>query len=178
MPFPLDSQCEEHYFPNCLKLSREARSVITSESSLACLPGSTMPTEFDHRAKGNFLTIRSDSKVFRICAVVSPKPQMKQCSLSYRIHLNGCLIEEYIYFHVHVLQTEHLFIADAFIFEEDGWLEQGNEISFEFSDVIECGVRIMAFETDASSSEQDDDGNLSDGSDASSSEQDDDEISL
>ncbi|KFK40483.1 hypothetical protein AALP_AA2G001700 [Arabis alpina] len=180
--FPLDSQIQELSFTNCYGLNQEAEGVITSQSSMACLLGWTIPADFDHRAEGNFLTIRSDIDSFRIFAVVSPKQDIEDCELVCRIRLNGCPIEEEIVYHVSPLDIEHLFIYEAFLSENDGWIEQNNEISFDFStssnmDVTECGVRIMACETDASNSEQDDDDEiLSDGSYSSNSEQEDDAI--
>ncbi|KFK40485.1 hypothetical protein AALP_AA2G002000 [Arabis alpina] len=66
------------------------------------------------------------------------------------IRFNGCSIEgEFVYPVVYGPRTEHLFISYAGFLEKDGWLEQDNEVSFEFStssmdiDVIECGVRIL-----------------------------------
>ncbi|KFK40486.1 hypothetical protein AALP_AA2G002100, partial [Arabis alpina] len=129
MVFPLDSQIEELYFPNCFKLTPAARRVITLQASPACLPGRTMHAEFVHRAKGNVLTIRSDFNNFRICAVVSPKELMEVCTLSCLIRLNGCPIEGELVYHVYVLKREHLFTSYASISVEDGWLEQDNEYS-------------------------------------------------
>ncbi|CAL9237527.1 unnamed protein product [Arabidopsis halleri] len=155
--FSSESQIRKLYFFNCFKLCREARREIAELPSLACLPGRTVPAQFDHQALGNSLTIRSDHKEFRVCAVVSPKQKMEEeCELSCRIHLNGCLIVSGIVHNVYRITTKHLFISDCNILEEDGCLEQDNEISFEFItssediDVIECGVRILTFETDES----------------------------
>lgn len=62
-------------FPNCYKLGQEARRVVTHQSFTVSLPGRNIPAEYVHRAIGNFLTIRSDFKEFRICVVVSPKQE-------------------------------------------------------------------------------------------------------
>ena len=80
------------------------------------------------------------------------------------------------------IRAEHLFIFPYELLDKEGWLEQNNEILFQFStssrniDVIECGVQILTnktgrkrstCETCESVSEQvckgDDDESLSDG---------------
>ncbi|KAH0898988.1 hypothetical protein HID58_048556 [Brassica napus] len=75
--FPFGSQIDELYFPNCFKLDGEARRVITQQSFRTYLAGKEIPAEFDHRAIGNTLTLRSDSYGFRICVLVSPKQYTK-----------------------------------------------------------------------------------------------------
>ncbi|KAH0857372.1 hypothetical protein HID58_085633, partial [Brassica napus] len=85
----------------CFNLSQEARKSIIQRSFLdgrkyvgtrptngwarlpgwACLPGNEVPAEFNHRAKGNSLTILPESSdkplyasaIFKICVVISPK---------------------------------------------------------------------------------------------------------
>ncbi|CAH8360882.1 unnamed protein product [Eruca vesicaria subsp. sativa] len=152
--FPNDSQIEELYFPNCFKLSGEALRVITQQPFLeiACLPGCEIPAEFDHRARGNSLTITSSLGRFRVCLVVTPKPHTKVgnvdllCSMS----LNGYPITENSVTKLPYIRGEHLFILPYELLDEDGWLEQDNEILFNFSTssqnvyVTGCGVQILS----------------------------------
>ncbi|KAG7587728.1 AAA+ ATPase domain [Arabidopsis suecica] len=148
---PFDSLFEYLHFPECFKLGHEARRVIIQQSLLACLPGSIIPAEFDHRAIGNSLTIRSNFKEFRMCVVVSPRKLMNG-PLFCRIHINGFPLDENIvqYFYI---RTAHLCISHTELLDKYGWLEQDNEISFEFStsshevDIIECGVQILMDKT-------------------------------
>ncbi|KAF2566116.1 hypothetical protein F2Q68_00025831 [Brassica cretica] len=113
-------------FPNCYKLGQEARRVVTHQSFTVSLPGRYIPAEYVHRAIGNFLTIRSDFKEFRICVVVSPKQET-------------------------VNSEKNIWcIRRCNLLDKKEWLKQNNEISFEFStaskniDVTECGVQILA----------------------------------
>lgn len=128
--------------------------MITHQSFTASLPGRNIPAEYVHRAIGNFLTIRSDFKEFRICVVVSPKQESEDSGkLLYRIFINGFHDDVNIICDVSKFREEHLCIRRCTLLDKEGWLEQNNEISFEFStaskniDVIECGVQILAEET-------------------------------
>ncbi|KAJ4902599.1 hypothetical protein Rs2_16550 [Raphanus sativus] len=92
-PFPFGSQIVDLSFPDCSRLGREARRVITQQSSRVCLPGRDIPAEFHHRAIGNFLTIYSDAYLFKLCAVVSPKQVSVEdhgIELLCHILINGC----------------------------------------------------------------------------------------
>ncbi|KAL0890308.1 hypothetical protein Bca101_014291 [Brassica carinata] len=152
LPFSFASPILFLYFPNCFKLGQEARRAITQESDsmMACLPGRKIPVEFDHRAVGNSLSIRSDFNRFMVSVVVYPKHNIQGCvHLTCHIRINGYPIDENIALHLFNIQTEHLFITQPNLLEAYGWLEQNNEILFEFSttsqviDIIECGVRIL-----------------------------------
>ncbi|KAF3538360.1 hypothetical protein F2Q69_00023610 [Brassica cretica] len=135
--FPFGSQIDELYFPNCFKLDGEARRVITQQSFRTYLAGKEIPAEFDHRAIGNTLTLRSDSYGFRICVLVSPKQYTK---IAYLMILCRIRVGRFI-----------------LLEEEMGWLGLDNEISFEFSTtsgdlkIIECGGQILAGKSDGSS---------------------------
>ncbi|XP_019085241.1 PREDICTED: disease resistance protein RML1A [Camelina sativa] len=153
--FPIDSLIELAYLPNSFQLGQEAQRAIIKQSgsAKACLPGRNIPAEFNHPAIRNSLTIRSNFYGFRICVVVSPKQQMEEAhsALLCRIHLNGSLVDKNIVHDLPYLQTEHLFIFQSELFDKDGWLEQDNEILFEFSttpqdiNIIECGVQILTY---------------------------------
>lgn len=165
LSLPIDSTFLYLSFPNCFKLSREARRLITLQSLKILLPGRTVPAEFHHRAIGNFLTIRSDFSGFRICAVISPKQQIKKSyfDLSCHIRIIGYPIDEEIFHQMRVMQKEHIFITRSKLLDKVGWFEVEDEILIEFSitspdiDIIECGVQILRCESD-------DDENLSNGS--------------
>ncbi|XP_018513710.2 disease resistance protein RML1B [Brassica rapa] len=154
VPFSFDSTIEILSFPNCFKLGREARRVITTIALHAFLPGSKMPAEFDHRAIGNSLIIRSDFKRFRICVVISLKEKMEKDvpKLLCRIGINDCYVEKLLLQGPPRLETEHMLISSFDLLDKDGWLQQDNEISFEFSatylEIIECGVQILVDKTD------------------------------
>ncbi|KAL1225326.1 Disease resistance protein RML1B [Cardamine amara subsp. amara] len=178
---PFDSLFEYLRFRNCRNLGQEARRIIIQQSLRSHLPGRKVPDVFDHRAMGHSLSIHSDFYRFRICAVVSPKRPMKRADRDFRlspllcsIRLNGFPLDEKtvedLFFHV-----EYLCIFHIYLLGKDGWLEQDNEILFEFStsaknfDIIECGVQILTDRSGSckSKSEQvseDDDENISDGS--------------
>ncbi|KAG5410880.1 hypothetical protein IGI04_007199 [Brassica rapa subsp. trilocularis] len=158
--FPFDSQIDELYFPNCFKLDGEARRVITQQSFRTYLAGKEIPAEFDHRAIGNTLTLRSDSYGFRICVLVSPKQYTKIAYLMIlcRIRVGRfVLLEEEMGRKFIVILAEHLCIYQPKLLGGEGWLGLDNEISFEFSTtsedlkIIECGVQILADKTDGSS---------------------------
>ncbi|XP_010430483.1 PREDICTED: disease resistance protein RML1A-like isoform X2 [Camelina sativa] len=157
--FTIDSPIVGFNFPNCLNLGEEARRVIIQKAGQvrAFLPGRKVPAEFLHRAIGNSLTIRSSfCSIFRICLVVSPTVEMKEeyVALLCRIRINGCPNEDNL-FKAQVLkvQAEHLLILHIELLEEDGWLEQDNEVLFKFMtssqelDIIECGIQILTDET-------------------------------
>ncbi|CAA7034485.1 unnamed protein product [Microthlaspi erraticum] len=156
--FHIDSGIEDLNFPNCFKLGQEARRVITQQTfcKIACLPGKEMPAEFDHRALGSFLTIPSVFYRFRVCLLVTPKPHTYGgfVSVMCRTSLNGCLIAEEMIESLSCIRREHLFIFPYELFEEDGWLEQDNEVLFQFSvssdqlEIVECGVQILTTDDD------------------------------
>ncbi|KFK38031.1 hypothetical protein AALP_AA3G061400 [Arabis alpina] len=187
MPFPFDSRIKDMQFLNCFRLGGEARKIITQQSYQACLPGRTMPAEFNHRAIGNSLTIRSGFSRFSICLVLSPKPPTKVsfdgllCRI--RIRINGCPADGKITrVNISYMGAQHIFIFPYEFFgkDKDGWLEsEDNKISFKFItastdvDVIECGVRILTNKTgwtyesccsEQASEDKDDNESLYDGS--------------
>ncbi|CAN6971055.1 unnamed protein product [Brassica rapa subsp. trilocularis] len=114
-----------------------------------------MPAEFDgHRSFGSSLTIRPAICKFRICLVLSPKPDMEEdyFELMFRIRVKGCPSDEdMLWLVLPKIRGEHLFIFHA------EFVEQHEEMVFKFStsshevDVAECGVQVL---TDESCSEQ------------------------
>uniref|UniRef100_M4EFU7 ADP-ribosyl cyclase/cyclic ADP-ribose hydrolase n=1 Tax=Brassica campestris TaxID=3711 RepID=M4EFU7_BRACM len=143
------------YFPNCFKLCLEAKRVITQQSFRAYFPGKEMPAEFDdHRSFGSSLTIRPAVCKFRICLVLSPKPDMEEAyfRLLFCIRVKGCPSDEdMLWLDLPKIRGEHLFIFQA------EFVEHHEEMVFKFStsshevDVAECGVQVL---TDESCSEQ------------------------
>ncbi|RID44598.1 hypothetical protein BRARA_I01382 [Brassica rapa] len=152
--FPSDSKIEDLCFPDCVKLGPEARRVITQlQSSRVCLPGKTIPAEFNHRADGNSLAICSNAfGGFKMCVIVSPKTEMEYANdiieFICRILINGCPMENCIFPFVFTIQSEHLFIFHSEIRRGDRRLDQYSDILFEFSassqdiKIVECGVQI------------------------------------
>lgn len=150
--FPFDTPATEFlYFPNCFKLCLEAKRVITQQSFRAYFPGKEMPAEFhDHRGVGSSLTIRPAICKFRICLVLSPKPDMEEdyFELMFRIRVKGCPSDEdMLWLDLPKIRGEHLFIYHA------EFVEQHEEMVFKFStsshevDVTECGVQVLTDET-------------------------------
>ena len=139
------------YFPNCFKLCLEAKRVITQQSFRAYFPGKEMPAEFDdRRGVGSSLTIRPAICKFRICLVLSPKPDMEEdyFELMFRIRVKGCPSDEdMLWLDLPKIRGEHLFIYHA------EFVEQHEEMVFKFStsshevDVTECGVQVLTDET-------------------------------
>ncbi|CAF1841420.1 unnamed protein product [Brassica napus] len=150
--FPFDNPTIEFlYFPNCFKLCPEAKGVITHQSFRAYFPGKEMPAaEFDdHRAIGGYLTIRPAICKFRICLVLSPKPDMDEpyFRLLFRIRAKGCPSDEdMLWLTLPKIRGEHLFIFHI------EFVEQHEEMLFKFStsshevDVTECGVQVLTDE--------------------------------
>ncbi|KAF8088333.1 hypothetical protein N665_0545s0002 [Sinapis alba] len=153
--FPLDTPTTEFlYFPNCFKLCPEAKRVITQQSFRAYFPGKEMPAEFDHRSFGSASTIRPAICKFRICLVLSPKPDMEDAyfKLLFCIRVKGCPSDEdMLWLDLPKILGEHLFIFHA------EFVEQHEEMVFKFStsshevEVVECGVQILTDETNRSS---------------------------
>ncbi|CAG7861027.1 unnamed protein product [Brassica rapa] len=110
-----------------------------------------MPAEFDdHRSFGSSLTIRPAVCKFRICLVLSPKPDMEEAyfRLLFRIRAKGCPSDEdMLWLDLPKIRGEHLFIFYA------EFVEQHEEMVFKFStsspevEVIECGVQVLTDET-------------------------------
>ncbi|CAN6856139.1 unnamed protein product [Brassica oleracea] len=105
------------YFPNCFKLCLEAKRVITQQSFRAYFPGKEMPAEFDdRRGVGSSLTIRPAICKFRICLVLSPKPDMEEdyFELMFRIRVKGCPSDEdMLWLVLPKIRRGHLFIFQA-----------------------------------------------------------------
>lgn len=156
---PFDSLFERLNFLNCFKLGQEARRIIIQQSLSAHLPGIKVPDVFDHRAMGNSLSIHSDFYRFKICVVVAPIQPIERTFADFPLHLllccirlNGLSFEEKIDEPLFI-RMEHRCIFHIDLLGKDGWLEQDNEILFEFStsakniDIIECGVQILTDKT-------------------------------
>lgn len=131
-------------------------SDLIQQSLWASLPGRKIPEEFDHRAIGNSLTVRSDSRKFRFCIVVSPKQPIREHYPEFfcRMRVNkGCPTDHDIDMHLQCIQAEHLCFSFTDLADAHGWLDQENEIVFEFIacqklDIIECGVQIVTEESE------------------------------
>ncbi|EOA34892.1 hypothetical protein CARUB_v10022475mg [Capsella rubella] len=161
-------------FTNCFKLDQQARKAIIQQSfsqGITLLPGRQVPAEFEHRAKGNCLTIRSNGNDplyalsrYNVCVVISPPRQ--EYSLGHspprllcRHIAKGDLYPNEVSIFVGDVpkfRREHLFIFSI----NHRWpcivdpSDVNREIVFEFSsefqefDIIECGAQILTDEWD------------------------------
>ncbi|CAH8255926.1 unnamed protein product [Arabidopsis lyrata] len=150
-------------FTNCFKLCQEALRASIQQSFFlvdALLPGREMPAVFDHRAKGNSLTIppnvhRSYSR-FVVCVLFSPKQQFTEGLLHRPIGgwdlnpVEGVVLVDSRY--VSTCRREHLFIfRSRFPFNEPS--DVSRKMVFKFSrefqefDIIECGAKILTDES-------------------------------
>ncbi|CAL9237535.1 unnamed protein product, partial [Arabidopsis halleri] len=161
---PLNTPNARLNFTNCFKLGQQARRAIIQQSffpGTAFLPGREVPAEFDHRGKGNSLTIRPDGNPyigFVVCVVISHNQQITESFsglLCRRIVAqdDGYPVEVLVYVgDVSKCRTEHLFIFDS-RFIEFYPSEDRREIVYELSsksrdfNIIECGAKIFTDES-------------------------------
>ena len=151
-------------FTNCFKLGGQARRAIIRRRSeiigKALLPGREVPAEFDHRAKGNSLTIilngyrpSYDFIQYLVCVVISPNQEITKISDSSTLlcHTNGYIFPSYEEVYIGAVskcRKEHLFIFRSGYYLNVDPSGASREIVFEFSsksqdfDIIECGVKI------------------------------------
>lgn len=104
------------------------------------------------------MTIRSGFCRSEIYIVVSPKqPLERYVTLLCCIRINGYPTAENISILRFSIHSEHLFIFQYVLLDKERWLEQDNELLFEFNttsqaiDIIECGVWILRKEAEESS---------------------------
>lgn len=181
-------------FTKCFNLSQEARKSIIQRSFLdgrkyvgtrssnkwarlpgwACLPGNEVPAEFNHRAKGNSLTILPESSdkplyasaIFKICIVISPKNKVGSnlpkiiclrmnkfvCSCPcYDFQVYNKISMSSVFAH---LSTEHLFVFLYVLDQKDHSLGVLSEILFKIEsgpnfEITECGAQMWTEETPA-----------------------------
>ncbi|XP_023643961.1 disease resistance protein RML1A isoform X1 [Capsella rubella] len=81
--YPLNTLEARLNFSNCFKLSEEAQRVIIQRSLAkhALFPGSVVPSEFNHRARGNSLNIcltSSVSSTYKACVVIAPNQPLSE----------------------------------------------------------------------------------------------------
>ncbi|KAG7584981.1 Winged helix DNA-binding domain superfamily [Arabidopsis thaliana x Arabidopsis arenosa] len=173
--FPINSPNAELIFTNCFKLDGETRKLFIQQSFLSnCLPGRVMPSEFNHRAKGNSVMVRlsSASLRFRACIIVSHIQDQhrriyKNVKLQYRIIGKSSWSIHKMFLVGHPrgspgIRRKHLCIFHGDFLEEDLSFEVSSELLFEFRnisdlytyedcEIIECGVRILTNEVEESS---------------------------
>ncbi|KAG7658340.1 Toll/interleukin-1 receptor homology (TIR) domain superfamily [Arabidopsis suecica] len=162
--FPLNRSYKCLHLTNCFKLAQR-REIIqqTLSPETALLPAREVPAEFfDHRAKGNSLTILLDSnrsyRGVRVCVVISPNQPLTENSVRNILwtHIKG----QYYSLSAHPkyvgevskFQSEHLFVfhSDLGGFHPS---EDNREIIFKFSsksrdfEIIECGAKILPEES-------------------------------
>ncbi|XP_023641940.1 disease resistance protein RML1B [Capsella rubella] len=165
----LDTENAHLDFTNCFKLDQQARRAIIEQQSFgygsSCLPGSKLPTEFEHRAIGNKLTFPlSAFSSFKICLVICLHQQNEEwCDdprvLCRRVRKGYLYPVEDLACGISRSQTKHLFIFHSDSFDEYIWLEVSKEITFKFNskyqdfDIFECGVQILTDRTYGSNTE-------------------------
>ncbi|XP_019085239.1 PREDICTED: disease resistance protein RML1B-like [Camelina sativa] len=154
-------------FINCFKLDQQAKRAIIQQSfspggGVTLFPGRQVPEEFDHRAKGNCLTVRSNGNNplsrLKVCVVISPPRQEHRLGRFYKNLLCRHVAKDDLYpveisifvGDVSKFRREHLFIFTI----HHHWpcmdpSDVNREIVFEFSneiqyfDIIECGAQIL-----------------------------------
>ncbi|CAN6969326.1 unnamed protein product, partial [Brassica oleracea var. botrytis] len=172
--YPLNTSHVQLYFNNCFKLDARVRIAVIQQSITnfeACLPGHEVPKEFDHRARGNSLTITlkgirhlSPYTRFSVCLVVLPKDKVGGNSgpiLCTLVKGDSDPVKKKVV--VPTCRTEHLFIFHSCfskMFEEYSEVS-GKKIVFEFRskdfDVIESGVQSYESEYIEDDADDDDD---------------------
>lgn len=172
--YPLNTSHVQLYFNNCFHLGAEVRIAVIRQSITnweACLPGHEVPKEFDHRARGNSLTIPlnginhlSPYTRFSVCLVVLPKDKVEGNSgpiLCTLVKDDSDPVKKEVV--LPTCRTEHLFIFH-FCFSElfEEYIEvSGEKIVFEFKskyfDVIESGVQSYESDEDEEEDEEDND---------------------
>ncbi|CAL9238538.1 unnamed protein product [Arabidopsis halleri] len=175
---PLNTPNADLDFSNCFKLGRQARRAIFQQwfvDGRALLPGRKVPALFDHRARGNSLTI-PNSASYKVCVVISTEfdHQARDSTIVSRLlcrcRVVGNLVNsiniKFVLSDVCKHRMEHLFIFHITNPMSFFFYPSSREIVLEFSsidqyfDIIECGVQILTDETDGNNnggSEDEDD---------------------
>ncbi|ESQ46284.1 hypothetical protein EUTSA_v10000023mg [Eutrema salsugineum] len=155
-------------FSNCLKLCRQARRAIIQQwfdGGWALLPGRKVPTEFDHRARGDSLTITHPGFYrFKVCVVISAEfdHQARDVTIVSRLlcrcrfigHLINSTDIKFVLSDVSKNRMEHLLIFQ--ILNMPSFNPSSRGIVLEFIsrykdfDILECGVKILTDETEKS----------------------------
>ncbi|KAL1194201.1 Disease resistance protein ADR2 [Cardamine amara subsp. amara] len=146
-------------FTNCFKLDREARKAIIQRSSVrkwALLPaGREVPAEFDHRARGNSLTIpHSDFYRFKVCVVISPGFVEARDQDDNNDH--HIIDIKYLQCRIN-FRKDHLFIFQTGLPYIDP-CEVSRKIVLQFSSrfhILECGIQILTNDNGVSGDEDD-----------------------
>jgi hypothetical protein len=162
---PLNTPNADLDFSNCFKLDRQARQAIFQQRFVdgrALLPGRKVPALFDHRARGNSLTI-PNSASYKVCVVISTEFDHKDrdSTIVSRL-LCRCIVisnsvnstdKEFVLTDVYKYRMEHLFIFHM-VNPVSFFYPSSREIVLEFSsihkhfDIVECGVQILTDETE------------------------------
>ncbi|CAA7021887.1 unnamed protein product [Microthlaspi erraticum] len=159
-------------FNNCLSLDEEVGRVIIQlwDYKYVFLPGKQVPAGFTHKATGKSITISqgtfSLSSRFKACLLLSPNIMVQfGYDVICRLRSKGVVINELVLseesrpFQLYPqLLTEHMLVFSGALFKEHKCVEVDttkSEILFEFmcdENIIECGVQILAEESESSSS--------------------------
>ncbi|KAG7585196.1 Toll/interleukin-1 receptor homology (TIR) domain superfamily [Arabidopsis thaliana x Arabidopsis arenosa] len=160
---PYDTPYAQLNYTNCFKLDSKVRRAIITQSFVqgwACLPGREVPEEFEHRARGNSLTIRlmgdMPLTILKVCVVISPNQQTREFEqlLCRRMGKGNAYlpIDEISVYTIPRIQRKHLFLFHSYLFEEERFREvTSRELVFEFStelEIVECGAQIWKDESE------------------------------
>ncbi|KAL1221162.1 Disease resistance protein ADR2 [Cardamine amara subsp. amara] len=184
-------------FRHCFKLDRQARKAIIQQSFVGgwgLFPGSKVPAKFNHRARGNSLTIPCSAfNRFKVCVVISPDHQARDHMMRHlvcRCKVIGDSVNSTgMKIPIKELQTEHLCIFHIVLrpsevrrkivlefsttyFLTEMWLPKMADVLGDTNfGMIECGVQILTDETIRNSNgESGDEDNCSDFRDAHESD--------
>ncbi|KAG2277121.1 hypothetical protein Bca52824_059676 [Brassica carinata] len=154
---PYDTPYTQLDYTNCFKLDREAQTAIITEhfaQGWACLPGGEVPVEFDHRAKGNRVTIHPMSNmsltIFKVCVLISPNQQTRESEQLVCSRISKGM-EEISVYAIPRIQRKHLFLFPSYLLQES----TSREAVFTFSselEIVECGVQIWKDESERNQS--------------------------
>ncbi|XP_019093804.1 PREDICTED: disease resistance protein RML1A-like isoform X2 [Camelina sativa] len=170
--YPLNTPNAQLNFTNSFKLGEEAQRAIIQQPFLdgsACFHGSTMPSEFNHRARGSSVNITlpsSGSSTFKACVVISPNH--RQHARDCRIVTLGCRLIDNRGWYNYIksvflrhpekstgMRTKHLCIFHGTVPEvsNDAVFEVyiSSENQLDNYKIIECGVQILTNEVDIKS---------------------------
>ncbi|EOA34889.1 hypothetical protein CARUB_v10022473mg, partial [Capsella rubella] len=167
---PLKTSNIRLYFTNCFKLGQQARRAIIQQSFVGryvVLPGREVPEAYDHRSRGSSLTIpHTTFNRFKVCIVISPNYSHQGTKLENSKLLCRCTVignsrksaaKTFRPKTVSGFQAEHLFICLISLPSIDP-SEISRKIELHFSskdrdfDIIECGIQILADNTDGNNS--------------------------
>ncbi|CAA7053844.1 unnamed protein product [Microthlaspi erraticum] len=163
--FPNNTPNASLNFINCSKLNQQTQREIILRSlrdGNTRVTGREVPAEFEHRERGNSLTIRLDGNMplrirFKLCLVISPNDkggEQSTESVICRRFVNGELVLYDEEIHGYYIASSDFIKVHLYIFVSNLQYNHSGEVSskvvFEFSskdqdmDILECGAHIQS----------------------------------